>query len=214
MTKDYRVTVKVRNNRILKAMEAAGVTPGQKWCASVGLSYIAINRLINMVDSPLLQDGTLRDVASKLCDILNVIPDDLWSYEQLFPLERNFSSLEMDYAEVVAMLPDNSAEFDTSELENKQAGGLLDKAIATLSHREQTILNMRFKHDMTLLDVGKALGMTRGRVLQIEKKALRKLRGPARLGIYVDCLDFVNEKQRAEVKKASADFLKSLEVKP
>jgi len=213
MTKDYRVTVKVRNNRILKAMEAAGLTPGLKWCASVGLSYVALNRLINMTDSPLLQDGSLRDVASKLCDLLNVIPDDLWSYEQLFPLERNFSSMEMDHAEIVAMLPDSSVEFDTSALENKQVGALLNKAIATLSKREQTILNMRFKDDMTLLDVGSALGITRGRVLQIEKAALRKMRAPVRLGIYVDCLDDVDDKQRAEVKQKSAEFLKYLEVK-
>mgnify|MGYP005820526747 CR=1 FL=1 len=28
--KDYRVTVKVRNNRLLRAIEAAGGAPGQK----------------------------------------------------------------------------------------------------------------------------------------------------------------------------------------
>lgn len=38
--KDYRVTVKVRNNRILRAIEAAGGTLVGKWCEEHGLAYL------------------------------------------------------------------------------------------------------------------------------------------------------------------------------
>ena len=50
--KDYRITVKVRNNRMLNAIADAGGTPGQKWCAGKGLSYARWNSLINMTSSP------------------------------------------------------------------------------------------------------------------------------------------------------------------
>ena len=90
--KDYRLTVKVRNNRILKAIEAVGGTPGGKWCAANGLNYVSVNELINLTSSPLNKvDGTLTLNASLLCDVLGKLPEDLWSNEQLYPLVKNFS---------------------------------------------------------------------------------------------------------------------------
>lgn len=49
--RDYRVTVKVRNNRILTAIEAAGGSPGQKWCVANGLPYLQVNDPVR--DKPL-----------------------------------------------------------------------------------------------------------------------------------------------------------------
>jgi RNA polymerase primary sigma factor len=60
------------------------------------------------------------------------------------------------------------------------------EALAGLTPREQRILRMRFgiggSADHTLAEVGKALGVTRERIRQIEAKALEKLRHPARAG--------------------------------
>ena len=42
--------------------------------------------------------------------------------------------------------------------------------------RMRQVLVMRYMHDMTLEECGKALGVTRERVRQIEAKALRMLR--------------------------------------
>jgi RNA polymerase primary sigma factor len=60
------------------------------------------------------------------------------------------------------------------------------EALAGLTPREQRILRMRFgiggSADHTLAEVGKAFGVTRERIRQIEAKALEKLRHPARAG--------------------------------
>jgi RNA polymerase primary sigma factor len=60
------------------------------------------------------------------------------------------------------------------------------EALADLTPREQRILRMRFgiggSADHTLAEVGKAFGLTRERIRQIEAKALGKLRHPARAG--------------------------------
>ena len=57
------------------------------------------------------------------------------------------------------------------------------KVLATLTPREQKILNMRFgigeKRDYTLEEVGQDFELTRERIRQIEAKALRKLRHPS-----------------------------------
>ena len=58
------------------------------------------------------------------------------------------------------------------------------KVLATLTPREERVLRMRFgigEHsDHTLEEVGQDFEVTRGRIRQIEAKALRKLRHPAR----------------------------------
>ena len=52
--------------------------------------------------------------------------------------------------------------------------------ISTLTAREQKVLCFRFVDEMTLADVGKIFNVSRDRISQIEKKAIRKLRHPYR----------------------------------
>ena len=68
--------------------------------------------------------------------------------------------------------------FDFPNLEQTQ------KALATLTPREEKVLRMRFgigeRSDHTLEEVGQNFDVTRERIRQIEAKALRKLRHPSR----------------------------------
>jgi RNA polymerase primary sigma factor len=82
--------------------------------------------------------------------------------------------------------PDESA---SKELLKENIKEVLD----TLTEREAKVLKMRFGLDgykpMTLEEVGKAFGVTRERVRQIECKALRKLKHPSRRKKLQDYLD-------------------------
>ena len=202
--KDYRVTVKVRNNRILKAIEAVGGTPGQKWCEANGLTYATVNDYINMVRGPLLPSGTLKESAQKLCDVLNKLPEDLWSNDQLYPLERHMSDVELDRKAMTELLPMAEQSYlpDFSDFENRQVRYLLDKAIDTLSERHAKILRMRFYDELTLSETAKVLNVSQTRAKQIEDKALHLLRQPSRLATIVDCVgcDIVSDEQRAKLK--------------
>lgn len=205
--KNYRVTVKVRNNRILKTIEATGAVVGGKWCEANGLPYSKINDLINMTASPLMDDGTLHPVAARLCALLNVLPDDLWSSEQLHPLECNFSSMEMSHEQVVAMLPaeQQSVMLDTSSLEEGQTRALLRKTIATLNAQEQEVVHLRFEEDLTLKEIGIRLGLSVERIRQIEHRALRKLRNPMRIDMFADALD-IDRVERAKIKLNAIEY--------
>jgi RNA polymerase primary sigma factor len=60
----------------------------------------------------------------------------------------------------------------------------LDEVLGTLTPREARILRLRFGlfdgHPYTLKEVGAKFGLTRERIRQIERKALRRLRHPSR----------------------------------
>jgi RNA polymerase primary sigma factor len=69
----------------------------------------------------------------------------------------------------------------------------VQEALCTLNERERRVLALRFGLDdgrvHTLEEVGKAFGVTRERIRQIEAKALRKLRHPNRSRKLRDFLD-------------------------
>jgi RNA polymerase primary sigma factor len=69
-------------------------------------------------------------------------------------------------------------------LENSEAAGRIEQVLSSLSEREEKIIRMRFGigvgSEHTLEEVGKYFNLTRERIRQIEIKALKKLRHPAR----------------------------------
>jgi RNA polymerase primary sigma factor len=69
---------------------------------------------------------------------------------------------------------------------------IIEKAFSTLSDREAQILKMRFGlgeiEPKTLEEVGQHYGLSRERIRQLEIKALRKLRHPARMKILQEAL--------------------------
>ena len=202
--KDYRITVKVRNNRILKAVEETGSTFGGKWCEANGVDYHKAVQLVAMTASPINEEGHLIKAAVQLCDALNKTPDDLWSKEQIYPLEKNFSELEMDHEQVLALLPNNErfCEHDTSALENDQQRKIVETVLASLTKREEKLIKLRFDSDLSLAECADRMHVSQERVRQIEKKALRKLRDPSRRGMLVDLLD-VEPGERAKIKKVA-----------
>jgi RNA polymerase primary sigma factor len=69
----------------------------------------------------------------------------------------------------------------------------MERVLGQLSDRERQVLEMRFGledgRSRTLEEVGKAFGVTRERIRQIEAKALRKLRHPTKSRQLRDYLD-------------------------
>lgn len=179
---DYRVRISVRNARLLRAIEQAGHRPGTTFAAAVGISYAtALLPYLNLTRSPLTPDGLLRECAWNLCDFLNASPSDLWSDAQLQPLTKNHSSIDLD-AESVQALTSGAATVDPLRLaSHAQAGRILQDAIDSLTPKEACVIRERFFGDATHEQLAERMGVTRSRVHQIEKKALRKLRHPSRV---------------------------------
>jgi RNA polymerase primary sigma factor len=69
----------------------------------------------------------------------------------------------------------------------------LHSVLGTLPEREAAVVSMRFGltggQPKTLDEIGKAYGVTRERIRQIESKAMSKLRNPSRSKVLRDYLD-------------------------
>ena len=188
---DYRVQIKVRNARLLRAIERAGHQPGQIFAREVGISYTGhLLPYLNLKRTPFDENGDLRPCAEMLCVFLNRLPDELWSEEQRYPLLTNVAEIELSAASVHELLASPSDCADPlSLLEKKQAAQAVDALLDTLTPREAEVLRLRHGIDgepMNLEEMAKAKGCSRERIRQIEAKALRKLRAPARQTALMD----------------------------
>lgn len=76
-------------------------------------------------------------------------------------------------------------------------------AIGKLTEREQEVLELRFKHLMTYEQCGRRLCVTRERVRQVEKKALRKLMHPSFRKTYL--LDTLSKAFEVAAEKAKVE---------
>ena len=85
---------------------------------------------------------------------------------------------------LVDITPDDTFENPLASIIKEENKEIINKVFTTLSTREQQILRMRFGFEdnrpRTLEEIGAHYGLSRERIRQLEIKAMRKLRNPAR----------------------------------
>ncbi|HXY53760.1 MAG TPA: sigma-70 family RNA polymerase sigma factor [Nitrospirota bacterium] len=96
-------------------------------------------------------------------------------------LETPILSEEKELKDVII---DEKSVSPFKTLENSEASSRIEEVLSSLTEREEKIIRMRFGigvgSEHTLEEVGKYFNLTRERIRQIEIKALKKLRHPAR----------------------------------
>jgi len=96
-------------------------------------------------------------------------------------LETPILSEEKELKDVII---DEKSVSPFKTLENNEASDRIEQVLSSLTEREEKIIRMRFgigvNSEHTLEEVGKFFNLTRERIRQIEIKALKKLRHPAR----------------------------------
>jgi RNA polymerase primary sigma factor len=97
-------------------------------------------------------------------------------------LQRPVGEEEDD--ELGSFIEDDTAPAPSEAAEQALLHDALETLLQTLTPRQARILRMRFGlengYDYTLAEIGERFGVSRERVRQIEKEALRRLRHPRR----------------------------------
>ncbi len=112
--------------------------------------------------------------AARVNEILRAIQEPV-------SLETPILSEEKELKDVII---DEKSISPFKTLENTEASNRIEEVLSSLTEREEKIIRMRFGigvgTEHTLEEVGKFFNLTRERIRQIEIKALKKLRHPAR----------------------------------
>lgn len=147
---------------------------------------IKITKLENKYDISGVDDKT---IIKQIAEDLEISEDEVRSAITYKKRYLNITSLntptsEKDDTEIVDFIADDESESIEEMVESMILSDDLNKAMSTLSDKEQKILKYRFgmvdNRAWTLEEAAGLFGVTRERIRQIECKALRRLRHPSR----------------------------------
>lgn len=181
-TKDFEVTVKIRNNHLKQRRLELGYEALTDFARAVGISASTYSALENLRVAPKRRDGEWRGVVVKLakfhgCGIEELFPPNIVRAKArplVFQMDPEDLTPILNMLHEPPQLPDQFRD-------DKDLRMLVENALKSLMPQERRILEWRLGfhgEPLTLDEVGAKYYLSRERMRQIEAKALRKLRHP------------------------------------
>lgn len=170
MPRDYEITVKVRNGRILSRMRELGIGTQAELAKLSGVSSGEICALLAMRKPPKLKSGEWSLSVSRIAGALKCDPEELFTDAQRQgSLKQNSASFSMDEPEFRALCAGGGVQ---ASVEAKSAV----KALLTCLNPRETHIVTERALGATLDDLADEYGIVKERVRQIEARAYRKMR--------------------------------------
>jgi len=186
--KEFRVEVRLRNNRLITYREQLGLKP-REMANQIGVSYGMLLAYESMRQSPLTKTSDdWRESALRIASFHGVEPAFFWP-DSVIAIEKYKASIELSSDEAARLLSPGPtiaalAPAPDDGLAKKELEEAFRLMLSTLTPREEEILVLRFglrgEREHTLREIGDRQGVTREVIRKIEVKALKKLRHPAR----------------------------------
>jgi len=191
MHKNIELTMRIRNAALIKAViedvERCETTL-EKWCKVVGISSAFYQDLITFKTPPVhvsgKKDGEVKDKVKAICNMLNMEFEELFDiqlYEGI-AVSKIVTYVTPEKLRQICNTPVERPTAIPTEVLNNVMRRQLDELLESLTPREEKILRMRFGLDepkeFTLQEIGEDFNLSRDRIRQIEKRALKKLRNP------------------------------------
>tara|TARA_R110002124_G_scaffold128152_1_gene288506 strand:+ start:86 stop:688 length:603 start_codon:yes stop_codon:yes gene_type:complete len=175
---DFNVKITVRNNRLLQAIRKKYESVADL-SRKMGRSQGAVNALVTMKVKPINEKGW-TELASDVAAMVGKEPVEIWpEHLQDIRLSTSTSEFTIDMDGVKQIMSDNSTE---KMIAHSQVLQQLD---TRLNDTQKKVIDMRFNQNMSLEETGKVLGLSRGRVMQIECKSIRRMRYDAKVNGYL-----------------------------
>ncbi len=145
---------------------------------------VQIDKARKEVDTSKGEEHELREIA----DLLNMTPDHV---RDIINISRDMVSLDVplftdrDGSTLGDFVEDGRYEQPEEVMIEHSLRDDIDTVLDTLTKKEATILRLRFglngNRAMSLKEIGDRFSLTKERIRQIEKKAIRRLQNPARM---------------------------------
>jgi len=142
-----------------------------------------IGKTSRQLDQELGRTPTAEEIAKRLNIPEQEVKDTQSIANTHVSLDDPYSNDQDDNSLVDYLQDDNAVMPDVQTFEHALSDDM-EKALSTLSEREQMILSLYFglgsDEPLTLEEIGKKLGLTRERIRQIKEKAITRLRHSSR----------------------------------
>lgn len=178
---DYRVKVSIRNDRLLKAIEDAGYKSSREFAIHNAMNYERVGRLIRGAEKPIDKHGNVTKNCSEILSLLNKTLKECFTDRQLEGFKSSTFETKVEETQLMQLVnPIKSHELKVIEQDVQLS--LNEIFSKYLSSREEKVLRMRYgiglNIDHTYEEIALHFYVTRERIRQIEKRALRKLQHP------------------------------------
>lgn len=182
--KDFRVTITVKNNLLMSAIEEAGYDSAASFARAYAVGYERLNKYLNLKESPIGSDGDIKQSAELICDALGK------NLHEIFPerfmekcLARNSLTVMVDEDGLQGMLASNASPMRA--IVHDEVNKALQDAIKTLKPFDAKCLILFHglfgtpKH--TLKDIGQIHNLSVESIRQKVLRAERMLTHPSRM---------------------------------
>lgn len=175
-SKDYRLELRVKNNRFLTALDNAGYASGAEFSRASGIRYQYVTDITRLALPAYTKDGAMHPVVEEICDFLCCSVDDIYPPEVLYEAaSRTVFISEVSAGEVASLGHDPDLASQIGDLEDVR-----DMLSTPLRERERLAINMRYgldgEDESTFKEIGERLGVEKARAAQICNRAELRMR--------------------------------------
>jgi RNA polymerase sigma factor (sigma-70 family) len=184
---DYRVRISIRNERLLSAIEKAGYASARQCSIANGYPEPYVGELVRGLRKPLdTKTGKPTEFCKEVLKILGKNIEDCFTPRQLKGFKKSSYQIKVDEKELKQLVSYHKNEGDTfleADLDKK----ITQVLSIRLTPREEKVVRMNFglgiDREHSMIEISEHFGVTRSRMDQILKKAIRKLQHPVTKGL-------------------------------
>jgi len=179
-----RAILRFRNEDLTRKRLIAGFKTQKQLAIYLGISQITISQWETFKNYPKTKKVTEALETALNCEIDEIFPPEfikIIKEKTLTALERVVDVKQLpEYTRGEFLLPDPEAAYELKEITKS-----IEECFKLLTEREVKVLKLRFGlaeykgYEHILEEIGDIIKISRSRVMQIEYKALRKLRHPS-----------------------------------
>jgi lambda repressor-like predicted transcriptional regulator len=176
--KDYYATLKIQHGRLKAAMLKLGINTYAELSRLSGVHQCRISELVNFRKLPCAPSGKWHKSTLAICKALGYPPSEIFPKH----LQREIPTNRIAaYVENAQLCGGGFSQMDPGqECENNERSRVIDEILNGLTKRERSVIKARFWEGKGLKECGDEHGLSGTRVMQIEMKALKRLRLPFR----------------------------------
>jgi RNA polymerase sigma factor (sigma-70 family) len=171
---DYRIKVSIRNNRLLKAMEAKGFTSVSKFEKSYGFRNYAMINLVNGSKPPLDKNGEIKPFVKEVLDILEINIKDAFTEKQLQGFKKHSFTVEAKESQLLQLV-DARKPLEIN-LMQKDINKLIDNLLSSLPKQYEKVIRMYMFENKRKCEIASQLNLSSSRIDQIVEKGIEKLK--------------------------------------